>query len=447
MKRNVLAKFAVLLLVSTASGHATAERFSLPEFVKEAVQRSPELGKAQARADAAEAVRDQAKREWLPKVEISGAVGRRHLENNARIAAGISAIDQSPLYGAISVEQPVLDFGRRSSEIKAQSANLDAALADEAYVRQEVTLSLARTYIFVAMQQELVKSTRENVSFHESTVADIEASLKNGILSIAELQQATERLQSARVQLTQAEVDLAAAQAEMSLHLGREVGAVDLAEAPSARSVMPANIDEVLSTAEKVDPSIKAASKRLDAASSGTSRARRERLPTVSLQGSYRRGRDFDGFRGESKEANGLLMMRWPLFDGGVSIARVREADAKEEEAAFDLTRAQRDSAIRARSGWLRLQAWRKRLAELESRKSVAAALLDSYRQQFGIGRRSLLDLLDAQASLNAAATEASTARAGGLLAEYALLAQLQQLNAFLAVNPDRVDASVFGPR
>lgn len=446
MKRRLLARFVVLLLASTASRQVAAERFNLPEFVQEAVRRSPELGKVQARADAAEAVRDQARREWLPKVEVSGAVGRRHLENNARIAAGISAIDQSPLYGAVSVEQPVFDFGRRSSEIKAQSANFDAALADEESAKQDVILALARTYILVGMQQEILKSAQDNVRFHEATVADIEASLKSGILSIAELQQATDRLQAARVQFTQAEVDLAAARTEMALQLGRELDAVDLAEAPSAMSVTPASLDEVVAMAEKVDPSIKAASKRLEAASSGSSRARRERLPTVSLQGSYRRGRDFDGFRGESREASGLLMMRWPLFDGGVTLARIREADAKEDEALFDLARAQRDSAMRARSGWLRLQAWQKRSAELESRRSVATALLDSYRQQFGIGRRSLLDLLDAQASLNAAATEASTARAGGLLAAYALLAQLQELNAFLAVSPDRVDTTVFGP-
>jgi outer membrane protein, adhesin transport system len=73
--------------------------------------------------------------------------------------------------------------------------------------------------------------------------------------------------------------------------------------------------------------------------------------------------------------------------------------------------------------------------------------VLDSYRAQFGIGRRSLLDLLDAQGSVYSATVDTEIARFGTLLAEYGMLAQVNRLRGHFGIGQTAVDPRMYGPR
>ena len=139
--------------------------------------------------------------------------------------------------------------------------------------------------------------------------------------------------------------------------------------------------------------------------------------------------------------------MRWNLFDGGVTAARIREAERHTDEAGFALAQTRRDSELQVRKAWIGLENWRSRLENQQTRFEAANAVRDTYRAQFGIGRRSLLDLLDAQGAVYNASVEAEAARAGTLLAEYGLLAQLGRLRAFFGIGKTMVDPKLYGPR
>ena len=176
-------------------------------------------------------------------------------------------------------------------------------------------------------------------------------------------------------------------------------------------------------------------------------RARSEYLPTVGLQGKASRGKDFEGYRGTTSDYQMLLALRWQLFDGGVTAARVREADRNTDEARFALAQARRESELQVRKGWIGLQNWRSRFSNQQVRLDAADAVRETYRAQFGIGRRSLLDLLDAQNAAYNASVETEVARGGTLLAQYGLLAQLGRLRAFFGIGKITVDPPMIGPK
>lgn len=438
---------AITILATTAMvvSPALAETVTLAQAVDRGLVRSPELGQAQARRESNEATRDQAKRSWYPTVDLTGAGGFRHLENDARVQLGLSAIDERPLYATLTVQQPVWDFGRRTNSIRSEHAKVAAAEWNERFTAEAAALSISQAYLQVFIQRQIVTEAQANLVFHRDLVADVDEGVQKGALSISELQQAKERLQTAQGAYEQSISELAMAQAELALLVGSSD--IDVSDPPEPAAAMPATLDAALALAQTSDPRLRSSELKWRAARLNADRTRNEYWPTVSLQGSVRAGSDFEGYRGTTRDYEVLLQVRWTPFNGGITAARVREADSGAKEAGCAYSQAQRDSELAVRKAWIGMQNWRDKAATQAQRLEVARSLLDSYRAQFGIGRRSLLDVLDAQNAVFNASVEADVAKAGLLLAQYGLLAQLGRLCSFLGTGKPTVDPKLYGPR
>ena len=74
--------------------------------------------------------------------------------------------------------------------------------------------------------------------------------------------------------------------------------------------------------------------------------------------------------------------------------------------------------------------------SELETQGRISDDLLLSYREQFNIGRRSLLDVLDAQNTRYNVQAQTETARLAKLYAQYRVLAAENRLIECLGVQP-----------
>jgi adhesin transport system outer membrane protein len=126
--------------------------------------------------------------------------------------------------------------------------------------------------------------------------------------------------------------------------------------------------------------------------------------------------------------------MRWKIFDGGTNTANVREQKARADEAHARLFEQTRRAEEDTRSAWSRLTNQSRLVNELETQSKVADDLLLSYREQFNVGRRSLLDVLDAQNTRQNVQAQAETARLAKLYAQYRVLAASNRLIEALGV-------------
>ena len=127
-------------------------------------------------------------------------------------------------------------------------------------------------------------------------------------------------------------------------------------------------------------------------------------------------------------------MLRWTLFNGGQKEANVREQSYRADEVHARLFERTRAAEQDARSAWSRLQNQAALAGELETQGRISDDLLLSYREQFNIGRRSLLDVLDAQNTRNNVQQQTETARLARLYAQYRVLAASNRLIDCLAV-------------
>src|SRR3546814_10532523 len=84
---------------------------------------------------------------------------------------------------------------------------------------------------------------------------------------------------------------------------------------------------------------------------------------------------------------------------------------------------AAREAEEDVRTAWNRWDTEKKRVTDLSRQGTVSDGLLVSYREQFNVGRRSLLDVLDSQNTRFNTQVRTETARFSEIFAQYQILA------------------------
>ena len=436
-KSRILKALYVATAIVALPSALRSERIELKTAVETAMQTNPEINQAVENKTAIEFEREQAQGMFLPRVSVEGSVGIRRLENATRKSLGIASQELYPLEAGLRIEQILFDGGSRSSELKRQASRSDGAAYRVEERAQFVALQVSRQYLDYLLQQRIVAASEDNIEFHERIVSDLREGVTKGSLSIADQQQAEERQQAARARLIEANQDLVNTAASF-----RTLTGLDLVDGamlpPSLGDSIPASLEESIALAREQNPRVREAQADLDAAHAMVRKAKAEIAPTLSLEGNARIGDDIDGFRGETNDLQGGVVMRWDIFNGGIKRATIQEMYRRERESRFRLDQLVREAEEDVRVAWNAWDNQGKLVKQLDAQSVVSDELAKSYRAQFNIGRRSLLDVLDAQNTRYNVQVRAETARFAQFFAEFKLLAAQNALLRAMQVEPPK---------
>ena len=404
----------------------------LRDAVQSALNTNPQIRQAVANRAATQEERVQAQGLWYPRVSVEASAGIRDLRNPTRRTLNIAGQTLYPVEGNLIIDQLLIDGGGRQAEIRRQAARTDAAAARVEERSEYVALNVSRNYIDYMLQQRLVAIAEDNVTFHQRLAGDLREGVTKGSISIADQQQAEERLQSARVRVTEAREDLDTAAIAFQTLTGMPIDSVSMP--PDLSQFMPATLAEAEDLARINNPRVQEAIADLAVSREEIRAAKSELGPRVNLEGRGRIGHDIDGFRGRTTDVLGQVVMRWTVFNGGTKEANVREQQGRADETHARLFERTRQAEEDTRSAWSRLQNQSRLVGELETQGRVSDDLLLSYREQFNVGRRSLLDVLDAQNTRYNVQSQGESARLSRLYAQYRVLAASNRLIEALGV-------------
>jgi len=416
------------LLLSASPAFAV----DLRQAVQSALNTNPDIRQAIHNKEATREERRQGEGRYFPTVSVEASSGVREFRNPSRRRIGLDNDTLYPLEADLIVDQLFIDSGERQAEVRRQAARTDGAAARIEERSEFVALNVSRSYIDYLLQQRLVAIATDNATFHERLASDLREGVSKGSISIADQQQAEERLQSARARVTEAREDLDTAAIEFQNLTGTPIDSVTLP--PDLSAMMPATLGEVEALARTQNPRVQEAIADLSAARELIDVAKGQRGPRVNIEGRARFGQDIDGFEGKTRDLLGRAVMRWTLFNGGTNNANVREQMRRADEAHARLFTQTRQAEEDARTAWSRLTNQSRLVGELETQGRVADDLLLSYREQFNVGRRSLLDVLDAQNTRQNVQAQVETARLAKVYAQYRVLASTNRLIEALGV-------------
>ena len=403
-----------------------AQTTDLKSAIAAALDSHPEINQAIENKQAIEFEREQAQGLYLPRVSVEGSAGVRRLENATRRALNLDNETLWPLEASVRAEETLWDSGYRSAEKRRQAARTDGAALRVGERSQFVALNVTRQYLDYMLQQRVVAAAEDNIAFHRKLLGDLGEGVTKGSISIADQQQAEERLQAALVRKSEAEQDMTNAAIQFRTLTGLSIDQVTMPDAVT--SALPPTLDEAIAAERTHNPLVREAEADIQAAHAVVDEAKSELGPTVSVEGTGRVGQDVDGFRGSTNDIQGRVVLRWQLYNGGINRAKVQEMTRRASEARFRLSQRLREAEEDVRTAWNRWDTEKKRVTDLSRQGTVSDGLLVSYREQFNVGRRSLLDVLDSQNTRFNTQVRTETARFSEMFAQYQILAATNTL-------------------
>ena len=434
-KKIVTSGIAALLASSAHIALAqSSEVVSLQEAIAVAVNSNPEIAQAQFNKEAIQFERKQAQGLYAPRFDVEASAGIRHLDNTTRRTLGISGQELYPLEAQARGDWTLIDFGRRSGELRRQAARVDGASLRVVERSEFIALQVARQYLDVMLQQRVFAASQDNVVFHRAMVNDLGTGVQQGSISIADQQQAQERLQAALVRQTEAEQAVEDAKITIRRLTGLDLSNVQMP--PTLAENMPGSLDEAVGLSRTANPRVKEAEADVDAAHALADSAKGDMFPKIGVDVTGRIGEDIDGFKGATRDVQGRAYIRWNVFDGGINRAKYQEMVRRASESRYRLYQVAREAEEDVRAAWNALRSQTRISEELMSQSRVSDDLLLSYRSQFNVGRRSLLDVLDAQNTRYNVQVRLETARFSQVFARYQSLAATNRLLASFNIAP-----------
>lgn len=425
------ASFAALLLgLTTLAGlpPTVAHGETLPEAVKTAITTFPSIDEAKANRRAQDFELKQQRGLYLPSLDIAAGAGPEWSYNQ-------SAPDGKtmPRYeSAATLSLMLFDGFGRESAIDRSASRVDAAASRVLERSEAVAANAIEAYLNVLRNIELVKLAEDNVAAHRTLQGRVGTRVRGGQSGAGDLQQANSRVSAAEDTLVQARRDLKDSHT-VYIQILNEMPE-DLSRYPLPKEALPESIDQAVLIALNSSPTLEAAGADLDEAGAVHRQARAGFWPRFDAVVGGTANRNVDGVRGEDNDASAMLRMRYNLFRGNIDQNLRMETAERVSQARAAVLRLERAVAKETRDSWNAMEAAQLRFDVLGQQVVANSQVVSSYRQEFDINQRSLLDLLDSENELFTARTRATTAEYAYEYSVYRTLAAMGQLTRTLAV-------------
>ena len=396
-------------------------RVSIHKAVSIALATNPEINEASANREGIEFELRQGRGLYLPSIDLEARAGAQVIDRPSTRRNGDDDHLFGPVEGRLTITQVIFDGFNREAEVERQASRVDDASFRVEERSEAIALNVIRAHLDIHRLKKILRLAQGNLAFHRRVLSDIQRGTSQGAISDADRQQAKERILAAEAFIIENRERLETARITFYRLVGQFPSGVDFA--PSIASKLPRGLDRAIGVARANNSLIKIADAEVSTAYAEVRQARSGFLPTVNLELTGRVGEDLDGVRGRDAEFQALMVMRWNLYNGGIRPAGVQASIRRVDEQRQRLHLAKRQVEESMRSSWNSWEKQKQRLAERSQQLRISEKLLSSYGEQFKIGERSLLDVLDTQNSKFNTQVAVVTSRHAVRFAEYRILA------------------------
>lgn len=398
---------------------------SLDEAIRTTLRTNPDVLASQYGVDAAEQLRKQARGAYLPSLDVVIAGGRESSNNTTTRALGVDDLKLTRSEQSVRLTQMLFDGMATSSFVKQQTALLDAAMARLGSTRENVSLRAIQVYLEALRRDEVVRLAEENLNHHEETLSKITERFESGVGTKVDVVQTRGRRAQSKSNVILSQRDSKNGIAEFYRVVGEYPENLSL---PEPVDGLPETLEQALEIAARNNPGLKTSKAELEAAIAGSRQAKGSFYPRFDLELGATRNEDTDGSVGANDDETAVVRMTYNLYRGGADRARLNEAEARVQGARELLRSSQRVVEEDVTLIWNELQDILMRLEYLDAHVKSTEEVLEVYREQLSLGKRTLLDLLDVQNELLRAKVAKVSGENSALLARYRVLASTGQL-------------------
>ena len=259
-----------------------------------------------------------------------------------------------------------------------------------------IGLDIIEAYLDVLRQRELMQIAVENRNQHNYIMQQIEDSANAGRSTRADLEQTKARLNAAEAQEAVVRQSLNDAESKYRRRVG-DAPQPDLQVPVAPRQILESNVDNEVKQVLTHSPTLDTKEADVNVAAAEREAAKSTLYPKVDFQAGATVGDNLDGVEGRTQEASALVIANWNLYRGGGDEARTREFVYRHAQVKNERNATARAVEQDVRQTWSSMVSAGERALAFRKQADANAMVVEAYKDQFNLDRRTLLDVLDAQ--------------------------------------------------
>lgn len=395
---------ALPLISSTSQGNVSpiesglAAHLNLFEAVKLAVLRHPDISKAISSLAAQNANIDVARAGYYPQLSAGVSTGDMTSGERGRQLINLSAT------------QMLYDFGKIKSSVNTQEAKLLVAQAEVLVSIDQIALEVASAIVNIKRYQEITRIAREQIKgiSRISEIANLRA--KAGISSQADPIQAQSYLEAAQSNLIVQETQLKAYRQRLRTLLGGDV------------SGMTWDIPDSLVQASNIYadpqfnqiPKMMLAKAQVDVAAFQKKQTQLSRYPSLNVKGTLSQalnGRNPNNNKDDGTDSSIMFEASSNFYQGGAIASQTRSASYAEQAAKAQVNATYLDAINEIRIIQEQIENKQRQMQVLVAQQATTVRTKELYQEQYKLGTRTAVDLLNAEQAIHSASSQIESTR------------------------------------
>lgn len=376
---------SVAALLITQPVYANLER-----AVNQALNQNPEVRQLWREVIISEADIDLAESEVRPNMDlVSGyEFTDRNYSNNRTFSGAFAEVQLTQLLYNGSARHNI----SRSEAIQLVRYHELLSSANN------VTFDTVRAYVNVKRQQELVRLAVENYRQHQTVFGQVEESFEAGVARSSDLEQISGRLALAHSNLLTEQSNLHDTIAQYLRVVG-ELPPSTLVDVEIESTTLDLDVSEQMRVAYENNPRFLASLHNIEAERINVRANEGRNKPTFEFNASYgvRENDEIGIFAGTQREARVGVQLRYNIFRGGADRANIRRAHGLYDQAQDIRTGVCMDIRQDIQISRNELNSFERQIPNLRQHMNSSDRVRVAYSDQFSIGNRTLLDVLDSE--------------------------------------------------
>lgn len=373
-----------------------------------------------------------------PRIDATVSVNR-NLTRSGILLQQLAHDRRIMMSAVVDFTMPLFTGGRVSNSIKAAKTRVEAGRAILRAVEGDVFTEAVSAYMNVIRDRAIMELNQNNVAVLETNLEASRGRFEAGDLTRTDVAQSEARLEIGRANLATAQGVLTSSEQEYR----RVIGYLpDDPAPPPPLPPLPETSEAAVQIALANNADVVAVAKQARAAGHDVNVARAQRLPALSGVASGEYVQQLTGSPGVFDPLTGQEFNRWrtatsigvaatiPIYQGGEPGARIRQAQAIEDQTLEQAIGTQRLVVALTRSAWATYQAASGAIRSHRTAVKANELALEGARAEQRVGTRTVLDVLNAEQELLNSQVALVTARRNQYVAGFQLLNAMGQAEA-----------------
>lgn len=400
MERKMILKVNIFILIFVLflNNRVLANDFLTTELLdalSSAYEFNPKLKAERQKLFQKDELMPQALAEFRPKVEGYYEKGKidTALSGSNFVVDGVRTETNS----GIKITQPIFNGGKSINNLSSAKFEIFSQRYDLKNFEQKIFLDVIKIYSSLASKLSEVQLDKKNVEFLKQQLNQANDQFEIGEITLTDVSIAQARLLLAEANLIKSESELLSLRSKYKITVGID------SKNPEFFFDFPeiiSDLDTYILNCLKKNPQIKSTDYLIKSTKKKVNSLYSSKLPSINLEAEARKSKGY--FRSDSSREvmTAFAKLDFPIYQSGLASSKIREIK-KELQALKELKKSQSyDLKYDATFSWSNFKSSQVKIEANRKQIDANKKFLEGLKQEFLLGERTILDILDAEQEL-----------------------------------------------